>query len=236
MLKDLFTVSLTSLASLIVLFLLTKCIGNRQMSQMSMFDYINGITIGSIAAEFATSLEADFLKPLVAMLVYGIAVLVISMVGCKSLFLRKFFNGKPIVLYESGTLYEANLWQAKLDINEFLTQCRVKGFFDLSQLQAAFLETNGEISFMPTATQRPLTPQDMQMDLPAETPTATVIVDGILLSDNLRQTGNNDVWLYKQLDLQHVSLKEVFLATCDTQNTLRVYRRTKERKRREIFE
>ena len=69
---ELINIVFTSLGSLLVLFLLTKIMGYRQMSQLSMFDYINGITIGSIAAEMATSLEDDFLKPLVAMIIYGI--------------------------------------------------------------------------------------------------------------------------------------------------------------------
>ena len=114
----------TSLFSIIVLFLLAKLMGNRQVSQMSMFDYVNGITIGSIAAEFATSLEDDYWMPLTAMVVYGVTAALISYITCKSMAARKFINGKPVVLYENGKLYEKNLAAAKLDINEFLTQCR----------------------------------------------------------------------------------------------------------------
>ena len=127
----------TSLFSIIVLFLLAKLMGNRQVSQMSMFDYVNGITIGSIAAEFATSLEDDYWMPLTAMVVYGVTAALISYITCKSMAARKFINGKPVVLYENGKLYEKNLAAAKLDINEFLTQCRTAGYFDLADLFAA---------------------------------------------------------------------------------------------------
>lgn len=96
----------TSLFSIIVLFLLAKLMGNRQVSQMSMFDYVNGITIGSIAAEFATSLEDDYWMPLTAMVVYGVTAALISYITCKSMAARKFINGKPVVLYENGKLYE----------------------------------------------------------------------------------------------------------------------------------
>lgn len=234
--SDVLHILLTSLCSLLALFVLTKLLGNRQMSQMSLFDYINGITIGSIAAEFATSLENDFIKPLTAMAVYGLVVLLISWVTCKSFTLRKFFNGKPIVLYENNTLFEANLLQAKMDINEFLTQCRVAGYFDLGQLEAAFLETNGQISFLPKAENRPVTPEDLQMTLPKEGPCATVIIDGILVAENLQQTGNNEVWLYKQLDKQHAKLSEIFLATCSIDNQLEIYKKTGKRHKKEIFE
>lgn len=154
----------TSLFSIIVLFLLAKLMGNRQVSQMSMFDYVNGITIGSIAAEFATSLEDDYWMPLTAMVVYGVTAALISYITCKSMAARKFINGKPVVLYENGKLYEKNLAAAKLDINEFLTQCRTAGYFDLADLQTAILETNGQVSFLPLAAQRPVTPEGSPND------------------------------------------------------------------------
>ncbi|MEG1873675.1 MAG: DUF421 domain-containing protein, partial [Ruthenibacterium sp.] len=178
---DILHIAVTSLVSLAVLFLLTKLIGNRQMSQMSMFDYINGITIGSIAAEFATSLEDDYRKPLTAMLVYGLVVAGVAVLTCKSISLRRFVNGKPLILYESGTLYEKNLMRARLDINEFLTQCRVGGYFDLRDLQSAILETNGQISFLPTAKKRPVTPDDLQLTPSPAAPTIALILDGKLL-------------------------------------------------------
>ena len=98
---DLLNIALTSIGSIIVLFLLTKLIGNRQMSELNMFDYINGITIGSIAAEMATSLEDDFLKPLLAMIIYGVVTVLISILANKNIKLRRFFNGKTLILYLS---------------------------------------------------------------------------------------------------------------------------------------
>ena len=131
---DIVKIIFTSIGSLAAMFCITRLIGNRQMSQMSMFDYVNGITIGSIAAEFATSLEQDFWLPLTAMAVYGLAAVAIAWGTCKSMALRRFFNGRPTVLFEHGKLYEQNLAAARMDINEFLTQCRAAGYFDLTQL------------------------------------------------------------------------------------------------------
>ncbi|MEG1447165.1 MAG: DUF421 domain-containing protein [Ruthenibacterium sp.] len=233
---DFLHIALTSIFSILVLFLLTKIMGNRQMSQMSMFDYINGITIGSIAAEFATSLEGDFVKPLTAMAVYGLAAAAISVLSCKSMLLRKIVNGKPVILYENGKLYEKNLLTAKLDINEFLTQCRVGGYFDLSQLQTAILETNGQISFLPCAAHRPVTPQDLQIAPATESPLVNVILDGKLIAENLRYTGNDAVWLDKQLAKNHIAQNDVFLATCDAQNKFTVYPKTKEKVLHDMFE
>ena len=157
---DIFKVIGTSLLSLAVLFLLCRLNGQRQISQMSLFDYINSITIGSIAAELATDLE-NWQRTLTAMAVYGAAIALIGYLTCKSLGLRKLLNGTPLLLFENGNLYKANLLRAKLDVNEFLTQCRVVGYHDLSQLAAVVLETNGQLSFLPKAEQRPATPQDL---------------------------------------------------------------------------
>ena len=210
----------TSLFSIIVLFLLAKLMGNRQVSQMSMFDYVNGITIGSIAA-----------------VVYGVTAALISYITCKSMAARKFINGKPVVLYENGKLYEKNLAAAKLDINEFLTQCRTAGYFDLADLQTAILETNGQVSFLPLAAQRPVTPEDLQMTPDPERPCVNVILDGTVIPKNLKYTGNDDVWLKKQLEAQHVTrIGDVFLATVNAQNELAVYPRTGERVAHEMFE
>ena len=236
-LTDIFKILLTSLASILALFVLTKLMGNRQMSQMSMFDYVNGITIGSIAAEFATSLEGDFLKPLTAMVVYAAVAACISFATCKSMWLRRFINGRPIVLYENGKLYEKNLAYARLDINEFLTQCRVGGYFDLAELETAIFETNGQISFLPLSKNRPVTPDDLQMEPQPETPAIAVIIDGTVIAENLKCSGNNDEWLKKELAAQHIkSPNEVFLATCNTQNELTIYKKTGEIIKHDIFE
>lgn len=230
-------IALTSLGSVVALFLLTKIIGNRQMSQMSMFDYINGITIGGIGAEFATSLQGDFIKPLTAMIVYALAAVGISLISCKSMKLRRLLGGRPVILYENGKLYEKNMFYAKLDINEFLTQCRVGGYFDLNDLQTVILETNGQFSFLPVAKSRPLTPGDLQITPEPAAPVIALILDGVVLTDNLRHSGNNDVWLQNQLEAQGVhQVHQVFLATCDAQNVLTVYLKTGKQLKRDMFE
>ena len=117
-------VILLSLGSLIALFILTKLMGYRQMSEMSMFDYINGITIGSIAAEMATSLEKNWWLPLTAMIVYALAAIVLSYISVKSMAARRVISGKPLILMDHDTIYEKNLLKGKIDLSEMLLQCR----------------------------------------------------------------------------------------------------------------
>ena len=153
---NIFKVLVQSVVSVAVLFVLTRIMGKRSIHQMNLFDYINGITIGSIAAELATDLEA-WEEPLTAMIVFGLLTALIDWATCKNMMIRKFFNGKPVLLYENDTILKDNLLKVKIDLNEFLTQCRVAGYYDLFQLQCAIMETNGQISFLPKAEQRPAT-------------------------------------------------------------------------------
>lgn len=210
-----FKIIFLSLGSIVVLFIVTKIMGNREISQLSMFDYIIGITIGSIAAEMSTSLENNFWEPVIAMIVYGLVATLISYTTCKSIKFRKFIAGKTSILYDNGIFFRKNFARAKLDINEFLMQCRINGFFNLADLQTAFLEPNGKISFLATNSQN------------ASTLIINIITDGVLLEENLKRTGNNTDWLYKELKKQKISkISDIFLATCDSQNNLSIYMKT----------
>ena len=234
---ELFHVFLVSIGSIVALFILTKLMGNREMSQLSMFDYINGITIGSIAAEMATSLEDDFLKPLLAMVIYALAAIFISVVTSKSLKAREILTGRPLILYENGKIYKKNLKHAKLDISELLTQCRINGYFDLANIQTAILEANGKISFLPVSLQRPVTPADLNLNPTQAKLLVNVILDGNLLKNNLKFTGNDETWLKKELKKKGISqISDVFLATCDGNNTLNVYLQIEEEKHHDLFE
>jgi len=226
----------TATASVIVLFLLTKLMGQKQISQLSLFDYINGITIGSIAAEMATALEQDFWLPLTAMVIYTLFSLLIAVLERKSIKLNKFFVGNPNILLENGVLYEKNLRRAHLSVTEFLSQCRIGGFFNLSDIQCAILEPNGSISFLPKGDMRPVPPADMQIAAAPSTLLPNVIVDGKIFCANLRALGLNEAWLLKQLEKQCVSSPaDVFLATVDAQKQLSVYKKVAENDAREPF-
>ena len=213
-----FTIFYQSIFSVIVLFILTKLMGYRQVSQLSIFDYTNSITIGSIAAEMATDLEGNYLKPLLAMIIYALFVIILSKISQKSLPLRRLINGKAITIYQNGTIYNENLKKAKMDIDEFLLECRVNGYFDLSQIECAILEPNGKISFLPITENRPATPKDLGIQPIQEEVFANVVMDGQILDQNLQHVGRDRNWLNQQLDGKNIKkLEDVFLAICDKQ-------------------
>ncbi len=234
MLQNLLLIVATSIGSVLMLFVLTKLMGNKQMSQLSMFDYIIGITIGSIAAEMATNLE-EFQEPLTAMIIYAALSILISYANYKSIVLRRFLTGKSLVLFEDGKLYEGNLKKARLDINEFLMLCRTQGYFNIANLQTAILEPNGKISFLPLSQYRPATPKDMNLTPPAEKPAINVVIDGNIMQENLMFAGKNGEWLNKQLNIQNAQLEDIFLATCDQDGQLVVYRKIQRQMKKDVF-
>ncbi len=214
---ELLWVLVLSLVSLGVLFLLCKLIGKQQIAQMTAFDYVNSITIGSIAAELATNLE-EWQKPLTALVVYGAATAAVSILCCKSMKVRHFVNGTPMILYRNGILYKKNLAKGKLDLNSFLTQCRLAGYFDLSQLETVILEPGGQLSLLPKGSERPATPKDLSLAVEPESLWVSLVLDGQILEENLSTAGYDRQWLDRQLHaLDLHSLSQVAYAACNGQ-------------------
>lgn len=221
----------SALLSIAVLFLLAKLMGTKQVSQMTMFDYVVGITIGSIAAELATELEEP-LRPLTALIVYGVTAVVISILTNKFLRARSMVTGKPLVLLENGVIYRENLKKARLDLNEFLTYCRIGGWFDLNQLQSAVLEHNGVVSFLPREGDRPATPTDLDLHPKQSKVQLPFIMDGRLLEENIRQAGKEDAWVRRTLLRQgYRDEGEILLAMWDGGEKLTVFPMDSARKR-----
>lgn len=216
-------VILTSLLSVAILFITAKIMGHKQLSQLDFFDYITGITIGSIAAELATELEKPW-KPLIAMVVYAGISLGLSLITGKFPKTRKVINGTPTILMDNGKLYRNNLKKAKLDLSEFMVMCRQLGYFNLSDIQTAVFEYNGRLSILPVSDKRPIKPEDMRLKPPVEHICTEVIMDGRIMSENLKRLGFEERWLKKQLESQgYHDAKEVFLAVCDGDKKLTVY-------------
>lgn len=197
--------------------------GHKQMSQLDFFDYISGITIGSIAAELATELEEP-LKPLIAIAVYGAVAVLLSKITSLFPKSRKYINGTPTILMNNGKLYRENLKKAKLDLSEFMVMCRQQGYFNLSDIQTAVFEFNGKLSILPVSKKRPANPEDLNLSPAPEFIHTEVIMDGRILDENLKRMGLDDKWLQKQLNAQgYKKADEVFLALCDENNQLTVF-------------
>ena len=227
---------ITAPISLLVLFILSKLIGNKQMANLNLFDYINGITIGSIAAEMATNGFDSFFECLIALIIYAAVVILLSYLSQKSIALRRFFTGKTIVLYDKGKIYKKNLMTAKIDMNEFLSMLRNKGYFCLEDIETAYLEQNGQLSVLVKSNKSPVTPFDMKIRVNRTRSEVVVISDGKVFEKNLKSTGNNTDWLNRQLKIKGQKQKDIFLAVCDGDNNLKIYEISDKRDTNDPFE
>ncbi|MDY5595184.1 MAG: DUF421 domain-containing protein [Oscillospiraceae bacterium] len=220
---ELLQAAITSVVSFLVLFFLAKIMGHRQIAQLSVFDYINGITIGSIAAELATELEKP-LRPLLAMVIYALLTVLLEALARKYQRLRKFISGTPSIILDNGKLYRENMKKARLDLTEFLIQCRQQGYFDLGAIQTAVYESDGRLTILPVAERRPATPEDLGVAPEKEQFFTEVIMDGRILGGNLQRMGVNETWLEKQLRAQgYHSAKEIYLGLVDSNKQLSLY-------------
>lgn len=221
---EIIKVILTSLLSAVALFIIAKIVGHKQIAQLDFFDYLTGITIGSIAAELATELE-DPWKPLIAMVVYGIVAFGLTVITNKFPKSRKFINGSPTIILDKGKIYRNNLKKAKLDLSEFMVLCREEGYFNLNDIETAVFEHNGKLTILPVSNKRPATPQDLNLTPEQEHISTEVIMDGRILDENLKRMGLDVNWLNKQITQQgYNDAKEVFLGICDDNNKVTFYK------------
>ena len=138
--------------------------------------------------------------------------------------LRPIFSGKTLILYDNGTLFKENFKKSKIDLNEFLSQCRTNGYFNLSDIKTALLEENGKISFLPYSDKRPANASDFNIK-PNEDGIATnLVIDGKIMEDNLNELKLDKLWLNETLQKQGITkVENIFLATYTIDGNLSVY-------------
>lgn len=217
----------TTVLSVVLLFIITRLIGYRQLSELSLFDYINGITIGSIAAELATCENGEVIPISIAMIIYGIFSILVALLTDKSMSMRKLFIGNPTLLMKNGRLYYEGFRKSRLDVNEFLMKCRNNGYFDITQIDTAILEPNGRVSFLPVSQDRPVTPKDMKISVKQDALVANVIIDGKVIDKSLNAIEKDRKWLKDRLKNQnYTDYSKILLASCDESGKITVFEKT----------
>lgn len=225
--NELFNVVIRGLLSLITLFLVTKLIGKKQVSQLSLFDYVIGISIGNFAAEMTINLESEELYGIIAVLLFGGIAYLVSVGTMKSIKLRRFFMGSPTILIEHGKILQDNFYKVKYDINDMLEQCRVNGYFDISEIDYAIVEANGELSILAKSEYLPVNRNDMKLKVSKNGLCANVIIDGKVMYNNLKKIKKDEKWLNKELKLKGKDISDIILATVDINDKVVFYERNK---------
>lgn len=213
-----------SLLSLVILFLVTKLIGKKQVSELSLFDYVIGISIGNFTAEMTMNLDVQFINGVMALLTFGLFAYLISLLTMKSIRIRRFFIGVPTVIIQNGKIIEKAMKHVMIDINDLLEQCRINGYYDLTQIEYAIMEANGKISIMPKSEYKPLTPNDMNKKVAQEDLQANVIIDGVIMQNNLENMNKSINWLEKELKVKgYKEYDDIILAILDKNDKLTIF-------------
>ena len=192
--------------------------GKKQIAQLSFSDYVIGISLGSIAAEMATDPERPFYHFFLAMLIYLVLDLTLTLVARKGTFLKKLIRGRPLILIEKGKINYHNLMRSKLDINDLLALCRAKGFFDLREVSYCIFETSGDVSILPAANAQPARSVDLGVTPPPPDLSKDVVEDGKIVEQTLLQLGKDKTWLLTRMDIPEEKIKSIALATYYEQN------------------
>ncbi len=230
-------VIIRSIASLVVLFLITKLLGKKQVSQLSIFDYTIGISIGNFAAEIITDLDTQLINGIIAMLIFGLAAYLVSYLSIKSVSLRRFFMGTPTILIDKGKIIEKNLLKVKLDINTLLEQCRMNNYFNIDEIEYAILEVNGNVSVLPKGENKNITIKDMNLPSQKQGLCANVIIDTRIMSGNLKNINKTEQWLKKELKIKgYKDTSNILLATVDLDEKLMVYEKNVKEQTKNILE
>ena len=222
-------VLLNSALSVLSLFILSKLLGKKQIAQLDFNDYVIGISIGSIAAEWSTDAKTPMYHYLIGMGIFFLFSIIISFLERKTAILKKIFKGKPIILIADGKIDYKMLVKSGLDINDVLGLARNKGYFDIQNISYAIFETNGEISFLPKNAERPTVLKDLDKTEQDSGLTGYVILDGKIKKEALNIIKKDEDWVKKQLKNDKIMQKNIILAVFDNNTQKLNYHLKKEK-------
>lgn len=195
--------------------------GKKQLSQLTFFDYVVGITIGSIAASMSVDKNIQISNGVISLAIWGIFPILLGILGMKSRKFSQLTDGRPSIIVKNGEVLEDSMKKNKIVIDELMMLLREKGVFKVDDIEIAILETNGELSVMKKTDLEPITPRLLGMKVTLEQAPSLLIVDGHILNKNLSILGYSKKWLMKEIEKQGAqSLKDVFLAQVDSKGNL----------------
>jgi uncharacterized membrane protein YcaP (DUF421 family) len=218
---DFVLIIIRSIVSFILLLILTRIMGKKQLSQLTFFDYVVGITIGSIAATMSVDKNIQISNGVVSLAIWGLIPIILGFLGMKSRKFLRLTDGRPSIVIKNGEVLEESMKKNQLAIDELMMLLRENGVFKIDDIEIAILETNGELSIMKKTDLEPITPRLLGMKVTLEHTPSLLVVDGHILNKNLSILGYSKNWLMKEIEKQGAqSLDNVFLAQVDSNGNL----------------
>lgn len=229
-------VLLRSILSFAFILILAEFLGAKQISQLTFSDYILGITLGSMASTLAIDDSLPVWYGITGMAVFALFTFIVNLLNRKTIWGRRLLEGKPHVLIEDGKISYKELKRAQFSVNDLLRELRTQGYFNIADVNHAIQETNGMLSVLPKSAKRQVVTEDLNLTLPEQGLCANLIIDGNIMTANLRAMGRDVNWLLNELEKQQVKPEDVLLATLDTDYKLSAYIKDGTEKKRSILQ
>jgi len=207
---------------MIFLFFITKFLGKKQLSQLSFFEYVTGITIGGIAAIVILEVRHSIIIGLLAILVMAAIPYVVGLITLKSNKFRDFVEGRGSVFIKDGKIMEDNLKKERYTTDELLELLRKKEVFEVADVEFAVLEPTGDLSVMLKKENQPLTAKDINLTVASIKEPQTVIMDGEIMDEPLANIGLSRGWLHTELEKLGIMIENVFLGQVNSFGELTV--------------
>lgn len=201
----------------LLIVLVLRIMGKRQVGQLQPFELVIILMISEFAAIPSQDTGIPLLAGLVPVLVLLLLGITIAQVSLKSEKARAFICGTPTILIDKGVILEDKLRGLRYNLSDLLEQLRVKNIPDIADVEYAILETNGQLSVIPKSFKRPVTPEDMQLQIAGESLPYTLIMDGIIQHHNFSKVNVTPEWLKEEMRKNNLNNpEEVFLAMIDS--------------------
>lgn len=216
--------------------ILTRLMGRKLLSQMTYFDFVTAITIGTIGATFIT-VEVQGFIILLSPVILSLLVILTGYLTLKSVPARKILEGEPLVLIQNGKILENNLKNVRYNIDDLMMLLREKKVFNMDEVEFAILEPNGKLSVQKKSQYLPVSAKDLNISTKYKGISSEMIRDGEIVHQNIEQNNLSYEWLYNQLQNNDIeNIDDVFLATLSTEGTLYVDLKKDEPKYNQIVE
>jgi uncharacterized membrane protein YcaP (DUF421 family) len=203
------------------LLILTRLLDKTQVGQLTLYEYVSGITIGSLAATIAASEPEKLWSNYYDLIVFAALTYIVSVCTMKSRSFRTLIEGSPSIIIENGRIIKENMKALRFDLDELNALLRAKDIVDISEVQYAILETTGEMSIIKKSSFQPLTRSDMNIHLTDPTFPIEIIMDGEVIEENLKKQNLSNEWLTKQLKVRNIkSASNVMYAVIDSKGQL----------------
>ncbi len=216
-----FNIFFRSIISFIGLLVLARLMGRKHLAELTYFDHIVSITIGSIIVAVAVDRSINGIDSIIATTVWAVLPIIVGYISLKNLDFRKIVDSEPLIIIQNGTIIDKNMSKIRYHIGDLLMQLRQKDVFDISEVEFAILEPNGDLSVLKKPQYNTVTTEDLNIATKYKGLMTELIINGQIMRAHLKMINHDIEWLLNQLKLRNITnINEVIFAALQTDGQL----------------